>query len=172
VHPSNPKLAAVVMLNPGSLSGNGENLNRDTTLRVLRELFLGTQYNPYVINLFNLATPKPQILFERWENREHPGFEYARLPKNQLVAVMYAYGDYENWDRYSTEIKNRISEAREFLSGIPEIVVPRNKSGTPKHPLPVQQQGLKGVFRQAIIEHAPVNTVLQPTSGRDAAFHG
>ena len=159
-HPANQKYAAVVMLNPGSLFGNGENLSRDTTLRILRELFLGTQYNPYVINLFNLATPKPQILFERWEYRDHSGFDYTLLPKNEMAAVMYAYGDYENWDKYSTTIKERISKVRKFLSEIPEIVVPRNKSGTPKHPLPVQQQGLKGAFRQAIIEHASANKAI------------
>ena len=38
-HHSNSSFVAVVMLNPGSLSGNGENLSRDTTLRIMRELF-------------------------------------------------------------------------------------------------------------------------------------
>ena len=151
------------MLNPGSLSRNGENLSKDTTLRILRELFLGTKYNPYVINLFNLATPKPQVLFEHWESRDHPNFEYAKIPMDDMVAVMYAYGDYDNLDKYSKTIKERISEVREFLSCVPEIIVPRNKSGTPKqHPLPVQRQGLKAEFRDAIIQHAAANKALQP----------
>jgi hypothetical protein len=160
VHPSNSRLAAIVMLNPGNLSGDGANLSRDTTLRVLRELFLGTRYNPFVINLFNLATPKSQVLFEHWEERDNPAFKYTLLPKDELAAVMYAYGDYENRDRHSTDIKDRISEVRDFLSGVPEIIVPRNKSGTPKHPLPIQTQKLKDDFQQAIIEHASANLAL------------
>ncbi len=129
-------------------------------MRVLRELFLETRYNPFVINLFNLATPKPQVLFELWGQRDNPSFKYTLLPKEEFAAVMYAYGDYENWASYSIDIKDRISEVRDFLCGVPEIVVPRNKSGTPKHPLPVKLQGLKDVFRQAIIEHASANITL------------
>ncbi len=165
-HPSNTKNSLVVMLNPGSLSGNGENLSRDTTLRILRELFLDTKYNPCVINLFNLATPKPQVLFERWQFRDHPNFEYKKIPMGEMAAVMYAYGDYENWDKYSSPIKERISKVREYLSSIPEIIVPRNKSGTPKHPLSVQQQGLKADFRDAIMQHAAANKAFK----RDAGF--
>lgn len=153
-HSSNSKTVAVVMLNPGSLSGDGANLNKDTTLRVLRDIFRGTSYNPYVVNLFNLDTPKPYLLFEKWEQRDCVGFKYSKLPLSDFSAVMYAYGDYENGVHYPLEIKKRIEEVRDFMSGVPEIIVPRNRSGTPKHPLSVQRQGLKEQFRQAIINHS------------------
>jgi hypothetical protein len=156
-HPKNSKVAAVVMLNPGSLSGDGKNLSQDTTLRVLREIFDRTSYNPFVINLFNLATPKPYVLFETWEHRDHPAFNYSALPIKEFSAVMYAYGDYENGSDYPIEIKNRIVEVRGFLDRIPEISVPRNPSGTPIHPLSVQIKRLKENYRQAIIDHGSVN---------------
>jgi hypothetical protein len=157
------------MLNPGSLSGAGENLSRDTTLRILRELFEGTSYNPFAINLFNLATPKPFVLFEEWEQRDHPAFTYHDLPIGKLSVVMYAYGDYENGNEHPTQIRERIIELREILRGVPEIKVPRNQSGTPKHPLPVQQQGLKKQFRQEILKHALANNSLKPTPNSGAA---
>lgn len=158
-HRSNSRYAAVVMLNPGSLSGAGENLSRDTTLRVLRELFKDTSYNPFVINLFNLATPKPHVLFEQWERRDHPLFAYRALPIGKFSAVMYAYGDYENRNEYQAQITERIMELREILRGVPEIEIPRNPSGTPKHPMSVQMQGLKEQFRQEILKHALANRV-------------
>jgi len=157
-HPSNSRIVAIVMLNPGSLSGAGENLNQDTTLRVLRDFFEGTSFNPYVINLFNLATPKPHVLFEKWERRDHPSFSYQELPIARFSAVMYAYGNYENGDDYPTQIQERIAAVRDVLHGIPEIAVPRNQSGTPKHPLTAQQQGLNGVFREKIISYAEAIT--------------
>lgn len=163
-HPGNSRIAAVVMLNPGSLSEDGEGLSRDTTLRVLRKIFDGTSYNPFVINLFNFSAPKPDAFFAAWEHRDHSAFNYAGLPKSEFSAVMYAYGDYENGTYYPLEIKKRIADIRAFLCGVPEIDVPRNQSGTPKHPLPVQRQGLKDKFRQAIIKHASANNSLQTTS--------
>ncbi len=168
-HPSNSKVAAIVMLNPGSLSGNGANLSKDTTLRILRELFKETSYNPFIINLFNLATPKPNILFERWEERDHKEFHITSLPQKEFAAVMYAYGDYENRKNYSLDIKERISEIQTYLSDIPEIVVPKNKSGTPKHPIPIQHQSLMGVFREAIINHALANRTLNAECGNSPA---
>jgi len=160
-HPENSRVVAVVMLNPGSLNANGEGLSRDTTLRVLREIFIGTSYNPFVINLFNFAAPKPAEFFKAWEHRDHPAFKFAKLQKDEFSAVMYAYGDYENGGNYHLEIKQRIAEIRCFMSEVPEINVPKNMSGTPKHPLPVQQQGLKETFRQAIITHASSHHTLK-----------
>ncbi len=156
-HPANAKVAAVVMLNPGSLRADGQDLSRDTTLRVLREIFAGTSYNPFVLNLFNLASPKPQVFFDAWNSRDHQAFRYSSLPKADFSAVLYAYGDYENGEDYPLEIKRRIREVRRFLRNVPEIDVPKNKSGTPKHPLPVQRQRLTNEFRKAIISHATAN---------------
>ncbi len=160
-HPRNSRAAVVVMLNPGSLSGAGENLTRDTTLRVLRRLFEETTYNPFVVNLFNLATTKPDVLFEsgNWTCKDYEAFSYKALPLNQFSAVMYAYGDYQNKAHYASEIASRIEEVRAVFAGIPEIMVPKNRSGTPKHPLPIQQQGLVDVFREKILGHASANSV-------------
>lgn len=156
-HDTNTHHVAVVMLNPGSLSRNGENLTRDTTLRILREVFLNTGFNPFVINLFNLATPSPEKLFEHWDSRDDEAFSYSALPINSFKAVLFAYGDYEYGDRYGPEIKERISLLRGQLSAIQEIVIPKNKSGTPKHPLVWQRQKLKDVVREAIVEAFQTN---------------
>lgn len=163
-HPSNSLAAAVVMLNPGSLSGNGDGLSQDTTLRILREIFAGTSYNPFVINLFTLATAKPSVLFEKWARRDHLAFKYGGLPLHRFSAVMYAYGDYENGEEHSSEIKTRIVEVRACLKGVHELVVPTNKSGTPKHPLPIQRQNLKDTFKQAILAHASAGQVGERTA--------
>lgn len=156
-HPSHTKTVAVVMFNPGSLSGIGENLPKDTTLRVLRDIFYGTSYNPFIINLFNLAAPNTKDLFNRWEQRDHPNFNYSGLPLQDFSAVLYAYGDYESNRKYSDEIRDRIEEVRGIFANASEIIIPTklmNHTGTPKHPLSIQIQGLKDEYRQVIINHA------------------
>ena len=40
-HPNNNDMVLVVMLNPGSLSGDGRNIKKDTTLGILRRAFDG-----------------------------------------------------------------------------------------------------------------------------------
>jgi len=168
-HPANEKTAAVVMLNPGSLSGNGSNLSRDTTLRVLRELFGNSGYNPFVVNLFNLATPKPEVLFDQWPLRDDAEFDYSSLPVRDFSAVLYAYGSYEHHATYSDEVLTRIDQIKSLLSGIPEIVVPKASNGTPKHPMRIQIEKLKDVFRDAISKHAAANNSFKPTPLRGAA---
>ena len=150
-HPSNSKDAVVVMLNPGSLSGKGEKLTKDTTLRILRELFNQTGYNPYIINLFDLSSPKPAELFSKWSRRDHGDFLLKDFDEARFSAVMYAYGDYENTQKnFSRDIKERIKEFRERLNGIPSFDLPLNKSGTPKHPMVIQTQKLMSVAREKI----------------------
>ena len=159
--PSNTQQAVVVMFNPGSLSGGGEKLRRDTTLRILREIFAGTGYNPYIVNLFSLATPKPWELFDAWPNRDCPGFGVNDLAWAECSAVLYAYGAYESENGYAESIKDRIREIRSVLSEIPEIVVPLAKTGTPKHPMRMQIEGLKSEFQKLIAAHAAANNSLQ-----------
>lgn len=153
-HPSNMRQAAVVMLNPGSLSGNGERLRQDTTLRILREIFLDTGYNPYIVNLFTLATPKPANLFAAWSERDCLSFDLESLDWPGCSAVLYAYGAYEQHPKFSDAIRERIREVRSVLAGTQEIVVPLAKTGTPKHPMRIQIEGLKDEFRKRIIEQA------------------
>jgi len=63
----------VVMFNPGSLSGDGKNLRKDTTLRILREVCGPAGVNPFVVNLFDYASPSPDELFSNWEKRDGCG---------------------------------------------------------------------------------------------------
>ena len=59
----NKKTLLVIMFNPGSLSGDGKNLSRDTTLRVLREVCGNAGFNQLILNLFDYANPKTAPLF-------------------------------------------------------------------------------------------------------------
>lgn len=151
-HTSNYYPVAVVMLNPGSLSGRGENLTKDTTLRVLREVFVNTGFNPLIINLFNLAPPNPEILFESWNLKDSDKFSYSSIPINTCKAVLFAYGNYEHHLQYGNEIKARISLVKRHFMAVQEIVIPTNKSGTPKHPIVWQRQMLKPVVHKAITD--------------------
>ena len=133
----------VVMFNPGSLNGDGKNLKRDTTLRILRGVFRDTKYNPLIINLFDYSTTRPLELFNKWERRDNTDLVYDLLNENIFRAVLYCYGDYENTGEYKEDIKKRIALVRSYFSNVPEITNLRNKSRTPKHPMTWQRQKLK-----------------------------
>lgn len=130
-------LIAVVLINPGSLSKDGRELRRDTTLRILRSTFAQARSGCLVLNLFDLATPKPPELFKRWDLRDKTKSQliYEVFPRDRIVAAMFAYGDYENLRdrRIATEIKQRIRFVRASLQGLPLIETPTNESGSPKH---------------------------------------
>ena len=169
-HKSNTETALVVMLNPGSLSGSGENIKKDTTLRILREIFEDTGYNPFIINLFTLATPKPELLFDNWNARDIPNYSIANLPTNDFSAVMYAYGAYElkkKYSEYSQDILQRINLIRDHYSSLPEINVPKAKTNTPKHPMRIQIEGLKDEFKSLISKSYKANKAFK----RDAKQH-
>ena len=138
------------MLNPGSLSGAGEYITKDTTLRVLREVFFNTGFNPFIINLFNLATPNTDKLFEAWSSKDNDRFSYSALPIDTFKAVLFAYGDYEHDERHGNAVKARIALVKRHFSAVKEIVIPTNKSGTPKHPIVWQRQRLKKVVHETI----------------------
>lgn len=142
---------AVVMLNPGSLYGQGEKLKRDTTLRILRDVFLGSGFNPLVVNLFTFATPRPYELFGNWESRDIAGFELQQLLRQHPPsAVLYAYGAYEKDAEFGGEVLARIQEVRRSFAAIPEVQVPLSKQNTPKHPMRVQIEKLKDTYRELI----------------------
>lgn len=142
-HPRNDKVVIVVMLNPGSLSGDGRNLTKDTTLRILREVFYGSGFNPFVINLFDLATPSPDDLFDNWKKRDSNSLIYSAIRGKDFSGILYAYGDYEHSDEYGPEILTRIRLVRDNFSHLTEIVLPKNQNGTPKHPIMWQRQKIK-----------------------------
>ncbi len=133
----------VVMFNPGSLSGDGSNLSKDTTLRILREVCKEANLNPFVINLFDYSSPSPQVLFDNWKDRDPEDLVFNKLSLSEFRWLIYAYGDYENWGQQDGEIKERQYFVKEVLGSIPEIDLPKNKSGTPKHPIIWQRQKIK-----------------------------
>jgi hypothetical protein len=141
----------LVMINPGSLSGDGKNLRRDTTLRIIREAFSETGANPFIINLFDYATPSPNVLFENWSKKDNKNLVFTEVKKRKFSAIMYAYGDYENNIEFGSEVKNRISHVREEFKYLPEVVLPKNNSGSPKHPMIWQTQGIKGEIHKHIL---------------------
>lgn len=133
----------VVMFNPGSLNGDGRNLRRDTTLRILREVCEPIGVNIFVVNLFDFARPAPDELFTNWSKRDSHDLVFAKLQDMKFSAFISAYGDYENRGQRDTEIKERISFVNYIFSGVKEITLPKNSSGTPKHPMSWQRQRLK-----------------------------
>ena len=121
-------------------------------MRILREVFQGTGYNPCIINLFTPATPKPNDLFESWSSRDCPSFELQNISPNDFSAVMYAYDVYELRKGYSSDIKRRTRLVKSLFDSIPEIVVPLASSNTPKHPMRIQIEGLKDVYRSRVTD--------------------
>jgi len=142
----------VVMFNPGSLSGNGENLKKDTTLRILREVCGQAKLNPFIINLFDYASPSPDDLFENWNEKDAETLIFDKLKNVNFKAYITAYGDYENWGLKDNEIKDRALLIHSTFSNIQEIILPKNKSGSPKHPMIWQRQKLKPVIIKLLSE--------------------
>ncbi|GAB1071122.1 MAG: hypothetical protein SAqTSA_12180 [Shewanella algae] len=133
----------IVMFNPGSLSMDGSNLKKDTTLRILRDVCGTAKFNPYIINLFDYATPSPQVLFKNWNKRDSNTLIFDKLPLSIFTNYILAYGDYENWKLYKSEINDRQTLVLHHLKELNEIILPKNNSGTPKHPITWQRQKLK-----------------------------
>jgi len=140
----------VVMFNPGNLSGDGKNLRSDTTLRILRNVCESAGVNPFVVNLFDYASPSPDVLFSRWVKRDGGGLIYDKLGALKIAAYIMAYGDYENRGERDNDIKERIALVQSHLTGIKEIILPKNSSGTPKHPMSWQRQKIMPTISKLI----------------------
>jgi hypothetical protein len=148
----------VVMLNPGSLQGSGENLRKDATLRILRNIFSSTKYSCLVANLFDLAG-QPNVFFGKWKL----GDKSSQLVYDELFSafhingVIFAYGDYENNAKkeFQSGLQNRILLIREKLSQqrISVIDSPQNSSGSPMHPRGWQIRKKLDCIKNAIISH-------------------
>lgn len=138
------RVVCVVAFNPGSLSGAGENLSRDTTLRNIRDAMPdGT--GTLVLNLFTLATPNPPNLFDNWDNRDCRGFQFSQLASAPCQAVIFAYGDIgqcrKYGPQYGEQVKTRIAVARDALSQWPAITIPTTATlKNPAHPMNWRRQ--------------------------------
>lgn len=143
-------IALIVMFNPGSLRGDGKYIKKDTTLRILREVFDKTGFSPLVVNLFDFSTTSTAELFSNWCRKDSETLIYSRLDFTVIKAVLYAYGDYQNGSTEGPDIVRRIEYVKQCFSDIPEIIVSKNKSGTPKHPLAWQRERLKSRVREKI----------------------
>ena len=131
----------VIMLNPGSLSGQGENLTKDTTLEVLREVFEQTTAYPIIVNLFDFCTPNQERLFKNWKNRDSKELIYDIIDYSDFAGVIYAYGSYEDNALYRSDILERIDYIKSCVH-VPEIVLPLNNDQSPKHPLRYRREKL------------------------------
>ena len=140
----------VLMFNPGSLSGSGAGLPRDTTLRILREVGSAAGFNIYVINLFDYASPRPSDLFDNWARRDGRRLHYTELALDQFTAYVSAYGNYLGWVAWRSDIDARVREVQAALANLPEIALPKNGNGTPKHPMVWQRQKLKPTIASLI----------------------
>jgi hypothetical protein len=154
VHGLNNGFILVVMFNPGSLKGQGIKLSRDTTLRILREVFQGTGLNPFIINLFDFSASTTDEFFNNWEKRDGEKLIFDDLALSDFKGVLYAYGDYENLRTYRSIIIDRIDFVRNKSSLLPEISLCKNISGTPRHPYSWQLKKLKNDIRNIIKEFA------------------
>ena len=143
----------LVMLNPGSLSKDGSSLSKDTTLRIIREVFQGTGVSPFIINLFDLSSPKENEFFQNWEQRDYGNLIYPMLNKESFKGVIYAYGDCEYYIEHGSKVKERIKLVRNHFSYLNEVKLPTNSRGTPKHPGRWQREKIKPEIRAMIIEY-------------------
>jgi hypothetical protein len=123
----------IVMKNPGSLSGDGKNLKKDTTLRILRVVGDSTRLNWLVINLFDFATPKPSELHEHWNSRDSEALIYSKIRKADYQFILFAHGDLDP-DRQADYAK-RIALVQKSFGALTPIVIPATKSGNPTHPM-------------------------------------
>lgn len=142
----------VVMQNPGSLSGKGENLRKDTTLRILREVFQNTKAYPVILNLFDFASSKQIGLFDKWDRRDGQKLIYDLIDYSQFSGVMYAYGTCADHPEHSADILKRIKEVERACANLKEIDLLRNVNGSPKHPMTYQRQRLKPDITRKINE--------------------
>ncbi len=139
------------MKNPGSLSGDGKNLRKDTTLRILRVVGDEVGMDQMVINLFDYASPNPQELHDNWEYRDSKALVYPHIKAKSYRAILYAYGDI--YPTCSADYLDRIASVRDRFKALTEIVIPKTKAGYPVHPMNWQRHRLLPEVIAAIKEH-------------------
>jgi hypothetical protein len=147
--PGHSESVLAVLMNPGSLSGDGSNLRRDTTLRILRKVGERASTNWLIVNLFDLATPKPTELHTRWQYRDAKALIFEALDLQGVPFVLFAHGNVGA--DHEADFRNRITMVRSAFAPLREIHVPRTKDGHPVHPMNWQRQRLMSDVVNAIV---------------------
>ena len=126
--PSHSSRLLVVMKNPGSLRGDGADLTRDTTLRILRNVGDKLALNQLVVNFFDYAATKLQTLHDNRASAIVIGQGWFIRSLIQCRSVLFAYGNFDV-DHYS-DYSARISLIRRTFKSLPEIRgIPTTKAG-------------------------------------------
>ena len=141
----------IVLKNPGRLSGDGSDLNRDTTLRILREVGSRARVNWLVLNLFDYADPKPAGLHQNWELRDAEQLVYPAIAHREHRYLMLAHGDFDR-ERYA-DYAERANVIRAFFPSSTAIPVPLTKRGNPHHPMNWQRMKLTDEIIASIVAH-------------------
>ena len=139
-HPMFERQVVVVMKNPGSLKGDGSNLKRDTTLRVLRRVGERVKCSWYVVNLFDFASTSSNDLYKCWKRRDGAGLVYRKIHIRRFCGILFAHGDAPA--EVHREYEERIALVRKIFKKFPEIRIPATKAGNPVHPLNWQRNRL------------------------------
>lgn len=138
----------VVLKNPGSLSGDGARLRRDTTLRILRGVGAETGTDWLIVNLFDYAAANPRALHAQWHRRDAAALVFARLDLRRDRFLMLAHGDFDG--PCAPDYRRRIAVVRKHFGALHEIALPLTKAGNGVHPLNWQRMRLKARVVDAI----------------------
>jgi hypothetical protein len=130
----------VVMKNPGSLSGDGANLRRDTTLRILRNVGDAARIDWLVVNLFDYAAPNPAELHDNWSERDAQSLVFGQLNLPADRFVIFAHGDFNS--NHMSDYQERLAFVRHALASLREISTPVTKAGNGVHPINWQRMRL------------------------------
>lgn len=117
----NDKTALIILLNPGKLNGNANNLSGDTTLRILREVFNNTGINPFIINLFDYCTPDYSVLIRNWDKRDYKYLVYEKLLPYKFLFSLFAYGSIDRNDPKYDDMVSRVNLIESIFKNIPKL---------------------------------------------------
>ena len=96
-------------------------------------------------HFFDYASPSSKNLFDNWEKKDPKDLVFNKLNFSDFIGYIFAYGDYENECEYDQKvnIKERQLLIKSHIRGLHEIHLPKNNTGTPKHPIVWQRQKMK-----------------------------
>ena len=146
--PAHRRRVMLVLKNPGSLSDDGTQLRRDTTLRILRHVGETAGIDWLIVNLFDFAAPNPRDLHANWARRDAQALVFGRLPLGEEECLMFAHGDFGP-DR-ARAYRRRIALIRGLFASLREIRIPQTKAGNGLHPINWQRMRLIPSVTKAI----------------------